>query len=207
MRSSMMRRVLGTGFWLGLVVAAICAGAPAARAQTGDYPSQMNSDLGQESASRGSADEAGPFSIRTGLGFTADPDAFLLGFEADYMVAGQFSLGGLVHVGIDDDYTIVSPVAYGRYRVELGEYEAALEPVSPYLQAGLGFTWWDVDRRSPFRDDDDAAFLVNFGFGVEYRFDPHLSLGTQMLFNFMPAEIYDENFYYSWEVLTLRYRF
>jgi hypothetical protein len=206
MRSSMAR---GYGIWFGIAVAVICAGAPSARAQNEDYPSEMTSDYGEEPSSRSDLDEAGPFSIRAGLGFMASPTAFLLGFEGDYMVADQVSLGGLVELGLDDDRIIVSPVAYGRYWFDLGQYEAELEPLVPYLQAGLGFTWWDIDRP---RDDDDTAFLINFGFGAEYRFDPHLSLGSQMLFNFIPTEIhdgepYDDNFYYSWEVLTLRYRF
>jgi opacity protein-like surface antigen len=102
----------------------------------------------------------------------------------------------------------LSPVAYGRYTANLGAFTDALDRVDTYLQGGLGFTWWDVDR--PARaggDDDDAEFLINFGFGAEYRLTEHVSAGTHMLFNVIPDEIYDERFYFSWEVVTLRYRF
>jgi hypothetical protein len=197
MEASMKRE-----YWIGLgiAVALLSAGATAARAQS-------RSDYDKEAAGRGYDDEAGPFSIRMGLGFMADPTAFLLGFEGDYRVADQVSLGGLVHLGLDDDLTMVSPVAYGRYRFELGQYDQDLEPVVPYLQAGLGFSWWDVDDP----DDDEVAFLMNFGFGVEYEFDPHLAVGSQMLFNIMPTELdvgrREETFYYTWEVVGLRYRF
>ena len=186
----------GRGIWLGIALSALCA--VAAQAQDAYGRSGGRSDTG-------------PLSVHMGLGFTAGPSAFLLGFEADYLVFEQVSLGGLVQLALDDDYTIVSPVAYGRYWVDLGQYDAELDPLVPYLQTGLGFTWWERDLRFG-RDDDDTAFLINFGFGAEYRFTPHLALGSQMLFNFIPTEIfddraYDDHFYYSWEVLGLRYRF
>jgi opacity protein-like surface antigen len=169
----------------------------------------MSTDYGGDASAPARRDDAGPFSLRTGLGFTSDPDTFLLGFEADYrIVAEGFSIGALVQLGVDDDTTIVSPVAYGRYTANLGAFTGALDRVDTYLQGGLGFTWWDVDR--PARaggDDDDAEFLINFGFGAEYRLTEHVSAGTHMLFNVIPDEIYDERFYFSWEVVTLRYRF
>jgi opacity protein-like surface antigen len=173
------------------------------------YPDRMSADYGGEESgdTRRSAD--GPFSLRTGLGFTADPDAFLMGFEADYRIIEEgFSIGAQVQLGIDDDRTLVSPVVYGRYTANLGDFERSLDRIDVYLQGGLGFTWWDVDRpRNRGGDDDDTEFLTNFGFGAEYRLTDHVSAGTHMLFNIIPGEIYDERFYFSWEVVTLRYRF
>jgi opacity protein-like surface antigen len=169
------------------------------------YPDTTTSDYGGGQDSQRGSD--GPFSLRTGLGFSIDPDTFLMGFEGDYRIITEgFSVGTQVQLGLDDDLTLVSPVFYGRYTVDLGEFNRSLDRVAPYLQGGLGFTWWEIDRRFG-GDDDDTEFLLNFGFGVEYRLTEHVSAGTHMLFNLIPDKIYGERFYYSWEVATLRYRF
>ena len=60
--------------------------------------------------------------------------------------------------------------------------------------------------------DDDTAFLLSPGFGVDFRINEHVSVGSQMLFNIIPTGIHDDTpiddqFYYSWEVIGLRYRF
>jgi outer membrane protein with beta-barrel domain len=151
-------------------------------------------------------DDSGTFSLRTGLGFTADPDTLLLGFEGEYAFNDYFSMGPMVQLGIDDDTTLVSPVLFARFKTDLGGIDPDLEPVEPYFQVGPGFTYWDIDA-PPGRDDDDLEFLLNLGIGTEYRIDEHFSLGTQFGFNIIPTEIFDERFYFSWEVLTLRYRF
>jgi opacity protein-like surface antigen len=192
--------------FLGGVVAVVSMVATAESATAQGYPDSMSSDYGQDQRRRA---DRGPFSIRTGLGFSADPDTFLLGFEADYrIIAEGFSVGGLLQLGVDDDLTMVSPVVYGRYTLNLGEFDPVLDRVDTHFQGGLGFTWWDIDLpRGVHGDDDDAEFLLNFGFGAEYRLTDHVSAGSHMLFNVIPDEIYDERFYFSWEVLTLRYRF
>lgn len=182
-----------------LICALVLGMAPAAFARDDD---RYATDVYAE------GDDAGRFSIRTGLGFTADPEDFLLGFEGDYAFTDQLSAGVLLELGLDDDRTIVSPVVYGRFRTDLGGIDEALEPVEPYLQLGLGLTHWDVDRPGPASGStDDTEFLLNPGVGVEYRFTDHVSAGTHMMFNVIPDEIFDERFYFSWEIVTLRYRF
>ena len=183
----------------------LCFLAPAAWAQYDDdrpYDDRYGTDPYAEDSG------AGRFSIRTGLGFTADPDGFLLGFEGDYAFTEHLSTGVLLQLGLDDDRTIVSPVVYGRFRSDLGGIDPALEPLEPYIHLGFGITYWHVDRRPPRSGTtDDVEFLLNPGVGIEYRFTDHVSAGTHMMFNIIPAEIFGERFYFSWEVLTLRYRF
>jgi opacity protein-like surface antigen len=193
--------------WISCVVALLVIQSAPVGAQ--GYPDRMSSEYGDDASDTTRRPDGGPLSIRTGLGFTADPDAFLMGFEIDYRIIEEgFSIGTLVQLGIDDDWTIVSPVLYGRYTANLGDFEPNLDRIDLYLQGGLGFTWWDVDRpNNRGGDDDDNEFLTNFGFGAEYRLTDHVSAGTHMLFNIVPGEIYDERFYFSWEVVTLRYRF
>jgi len=87
---------------------------------------------------------------------------------------------------------------------------ADLAPIEPYLHLGVGFTYWDANGYRGVHDDD-TQFLLSMGFGVEYRFDKHVSVGSQMLFNVIPVGILEhprinDKFYYSWQVIGLRYR-
>ena len=79
------------------------------------------------------------------------------------------------------------------------------------LHLGIGFSWWDADVYKGV-DDDDTQFLLSPGFGVDFRINETVSVGSQMLFNVIPGAIHDDKpiddtFYYSWEVIGLRFRF
>ena len=156
--------------------------------------------------------DEGTFSLKPGLGFTAGPETLLLGFEGDYRVAEPFSVGLLTEVGLDDDVTIVSPQLFARYWPDLGELiDSDVAFIEPYLHLGLGFSWWDADVYKGV-NDDDTQFLLSPGFGVDFRISKQVSVGTQMLFNVIPAGIHDntridDQFYWSWQVVGLRYRF
>ena len=156
--------------------------------------------------------DEGTFSLKPGLGFTASPTSLLLGFEGDYRIAEPFSMGLLTEVGIDDDFTIVSPQIFARWWPDLGDLiDPDVAFIEPYAHLGLGFSWWDADHYKGV-NDDDTQFLLSPGFGVDFRINKHISVGSQMLFNVIPAAIQDntridDQFYYSWEVIGLRYRF
>ena len=166
--------------------------------------------LAQSSATETQRDAGGPFAVQAGLGFTADPDAFLLNFEGDYRLDDAFSAGAMLQLGLDDDFTLVSPAAYLRYSVDLSDYNEDLRNLTPFVQGGLGFTYIEIDLPSaapPGIDDDDIGFMFNFGFGVDYLFTDHVSVGSKMLFNILPTDVFDDDFYFSWEIAALRYRF
>ncbi len=166
--------------------------------------------LAQSSAAETQPDAGGPFSVQAGLGFTADPDAFLLNFEGDYRLGDALSAGAMLHLGLDGDFTIVSPAAYVRYSFDLSEMNTGLRDLTPFVQGGLGFTYIDIDLPSfapPGIDDDDIGFMFNFGFGAEYAFTDQISVSSKMLFNILPTEVFNDNFYYSWEIAAFRYRF
>ncbi len=150
------------------------------------------------------------WSVSTGIGFTADPDAFLLGFEGDYRVWQGLSLGAELQLGLDDDFTIVSPTARARYSFDLSRLTRSefFYRFQPFLQTGLGFTYIEADVPDlPGIDDDDTGFMFNFGLGAEYSLTRSLSVSSKMLFNILPGDVFGEGFYYSWEVAGLRYRF
>lgn len=203
-----------------LAIAVLAVGVFGAPAAAQPMSERGQSEEGGEAATAGetapqrstsgqtaSRDEPGPFSVRTGLGFAIDPDSFLLAFEGDYAITHHISAGVLVELGLDDDLIFVSPVAYGRYRFDLSDFtdEESVHKLFPFLHGGVGLTHWDVDDRPG--DDDDTEFLMNFGFGVEYEVAEEVSVVSQMLFNIVPDKVFDERFYYSWEVLSVRYKF
>ena len=57
----------------------------------------------------------------------------------------------------------------------------------------------------PQQTPSDLVFGV--GFGADYPITDSVSLGSSMLFNFLPDDVVDENFYFSWQVVGVRYRF
>jgi opacity protein-like surface antigen len=150
------------------------------------------------------------WSLQSGLGFTAGPDTFLMGFEADYRMSDNFSVGASLQLGLDDVVTLVSPTGYVRYSFDLEQMGSGETwgRLTPFVQGGLGLTYIDLDIPSFLLiDDDDIGFLMNFGFGAEYSLSNSMSLGSRMLFNVIPTKVFGDTFYFSWEVATLRYRF
>jgi hypothetical protein len=177
------------------------ASAPSlARGQAGSRPPSASDRRPQK------AGEAGALSLQGGLGFTADPDAFLLEFEGDFGLGNGFSIGPALQLGVDDNLALVSPTLFGRYSVDLrGTTHEHLRRMTPYAQFGLGLT--HIDKENRRRDRDDTGFLMNLGFGVDYAVTKNVSFGSRMLFNILPEDVLNENFYYSWQVAAIRYRF
>jgi hypothetical protein len=132
-------------------------------------------------------DEEHPFSLQAGLGFTADPDSFLLEFEGAFDVGSGLAFGPALQLGIDDDLVLVSPFVFGRFGFDLsGARARELRALTPYFQAGSGLTFLERDRRGR-GDRDDVGFLMNFGLGFDYALTEQVSLGSRMLFNILPA--------------------
>ncbi len=183
-------------------VLAVALGAAAvAGAQTTGAQSQ-----GQQ-ASAQQDDEKSPWSIYSSLGFTLDPETFLLAFGGDYAMTEAFGIGPLLQLGLSDNTTIVALTANGIWSFDLREHveNETLRKLRPTVQGGLGFAHVDKDRG--FGSDDDTKFLMNFGFGVEYPLTDHFSVGNSLMFNILPWNAAGENFFFSWQFATARFRF
>ena len=149
-----------------------------------------------------------PISIEAGFGFTADPDSFLLGFALPWSVTDEISVGPLLQLGLDDDYTIIAPTLNARYAFDLSTADhIEVQRLRPHIEMGFGFAYATLDDVPSFVDDDDIDFMMNFGIGAEYRIARSWSLGSRMRFNIIPGDLFRENFIYSWEVAGLRYQF
>ena len=58
---------------------------------------------------------AKPWSLRGGIGLMDDPDAFLMNFEIERYMRDEVTVGFALQLGVDDDYTVVSPMVFARY--------------------------------------------------------------------------------------------
>jgi len=144
---------------------------------------------------------AGTWSARSGIGFTEDPTTFLLALGADYFVTEDVSVGPLLQFGLDDDPFIFAPTLHVQYTLDLAD----IDSLKPYLQAGLGFAYMQDYKRNG--DEDDLGFLINTGAGLDWYFDERMAVGTSFLLNALPDEVLNEEFFFSWQVVTLRFLF
>lgn len=145
-----------------------------------------------------------PWSFRAGMGFTNDPDTFLLNFELPYRFDQYVSAGPMMQVGLEDNRFIVAPtmnLTVTGANLLSGE----LARFQPTIFAGIGFAILNNDDRGG--DTQDAGFLVNTGFGIDYLLSDRVTIGSRMLFNFLPGGTLDERFFYAWEVASVRLNF
>ncbi len=143
--------------------------------------------------------------VRGGIGFTDGPDSFLAAFDIEGLLTQQFAVGLGLQLGVDDDFIIVSPTLFGRYRFDISQIEIRyFDRIRPFAQLGLGITHIDVDRRG--RDVDGTDFMLNFGGGFDFIVNEHVEIGTRMLIDVIPAEVLNQRIYFSWELISVRYR-
>jgi hypothetical protein len=142
-------------------------------------------------------------SVGASLGFFADdPGGLNLGFEIPIEVNRNLSVGPWLTLGLADDFLLLSATANVRYHFDVFE-GAKLRELRPFLQGGMGISHYDDDDR----DDDETGFLINMGLGVEYALSEHVGLGSNIMFNAAPTFRPSQAFYWSWQFLSLRYRF
>jgi hypothetical protein len=144
--------------------------------------------------------------IRGGIGFTADPEAFLMGLEAEYSLTRDLRIGPLLQIATEDETTIVAPTANLKFLVPMPENAKGLARLHPFFQGGLGFAYVEKERDGR-HDEDDVGFLVNAGFGCDYMLTDRFGVGSNLLFNVLPAETAGERFFFSWQVVTFTVRF
>jgi len=175
-----------------------------------DWGSESEDDWSQPanstSAQGGSGGRDLPlgWSARVGIGFIDDPSAFLLNFEAPYAFDQWVSAGPMFQIGLDDNNTIVAPTLNVTVTIPHLPGEK-LDRIHPFGFVGMGFAYIEDDNRR--NDDSSAGFLVNFGFGVEFQVSDNVLIGSQMMFNFLPEEVLEEHFFYSWQIGGVRIAF
>ncbi len=203
--------------WALLVAGLLFGGAPAMAQDWGDDTNDDWAASQPEPAAPAPAPRVRPFrrpgddlgwSVRSGLGFTADPTTFLLNFEVPYAFESWFALGPMMQIGIEDEDTLVMPTINMTLKVpDLPGRN--FDRVHPYGFAGIGLAYIEreVRRNGQTDDRDGAGFLVTAGFGVEYQMSERVYFGSQMMLNFLPRQTEGENFIYSWQMGGIRFVF
>ena len=144
------------------------------------------------------------WSFRTGIGFTADPDTFLLNLEVPYALERWISIGPMVQLGLEEDDKLVMPTVNVTLKVP-DLPGRTFDRVHPYGFAGIGMAY--IEREVAGNDRDGAGFLVTTGIGVEYQVSQRVYFGSQMMFNFLPEETEDETFIFAWQLGGIRFAF
>jgi len=191
----------------GLCAAMLSSTLPGA-SQAQDWGGEL--DHGPSYSTNAQAGQGGSgsppgWSLRGGIGFTADPTSFLLNFEAPYAFDRWVSAGPMLQLGLDDDHTIVAPTL--NVSVTIPDLPGEdFDRLHPYGMIGIGFAYIENDNRGR-SGKDDTGFLINFGFGLEFEVSENLFIGSQMMFNFLPVKTVGEHFFYSWQVGGVRIAF
>jgi len=143
-------------------------------------------------------------SLRGGLGFTADPETFLMGLELPFALSDMFSIGPQLRLGVSDDEVYFAPTVQGYVTPRLG---GDLDALRPYGSFGMGIAVLEKDDRVPGRDEEDVDFLLTPGLGVEYMFTEGMFVGSGIQLDIIPGGVAGERFVFSWQVLTFRVAF
>lgn len=144
----------------------------------------------------------GTMSAGGAVGFTVDPETFLMTGAGDYFLSDNLAVGPLLQLGLADDRLMFAPTANVKAVFDLPG--PGFERLKPFAQGGLGLAYIQKDRRG---DDDDVGFLLNFGFGADYFLTERFSLGNSVLFNITPDKVRGENFFFSWQFVSASFRF
>lgn len=163
--------------------------------------------LSSEAAAQDFSYREGRFQLGGGLGFAASvfgDTGFHFGADMRYYITDNISIAPRMsfsfHNRFGFDWTVFSFMADALYHFDIKAASPALRKLVPFVGFGMG-----VD--AIFGDgDDEAAFALEIPVGAEYYILPKLSLGTQMNFNF-PVHRFGDNFFFQWQVATVRYIF
>jgi hypothetical protein len=143
--------------------------------------------------------------VPVGIGFTSDPSMFLLGGAIDFPLEENWTFGPGLQIGVDDDQTRFAPMIQFKRFFPLESNRGGRNELLPFVQGGAGFAYLEEDNRPG--DDEEIGLLLAVGGGLRFRIGDRLTLGSQMLLNFLPGDVLDEGFYFSWEVVQVVFDF
>lgn len=133
------------------------------------------------------AGRAGHFAFGAGFGpMLSTESGSILGLEfmADYFLTHELSVGPLLQVGFDDNFSQVGLTAQLKYTFDV----AANPRIHPNVQGGFGFI-----HASNGRSETD--FLLPLGGGVDVEVAKHLFLNSTLLLNVTGLR---DDLYVSW---------
>lgn len=126
--------------------------------------------------------ESGQWGFGSGLGFTTgtvNNTVFTLGFNADYYLDRNFSIGPLMQVSPTGDLFQIAFAAVGRYHFRLNN------GINVVPFTGFGLIHADLDKGSgPGRiDRNDTSWFVPIGLSLEYQVVHNVALTSTLQVN------------------------
>ena len=120
--------------------------------------------------------------FRSGLGFTSgtvDGTVFTLGFNLDYYLDRNFSIGPMMLISPTGDLFQISMAGVARYHLRFNNGVN----VVPFV--GFGLTHADLDRGTgPGRiDRNDTSWYVPIGLSLEYQVVHNIALTSTLIVN------------------------
>jgi len=146
----------------------------------------------------------GTRALRAGFGTTLDPGSALLALGLQYAPTDHFALAPEVHLGVEDDLFLVAPTLSLK-----NTFHPPLEVLRGWLahvEGGAGFAYLDRDGAGG-GDDDDTAFLLTAGAGLEWPLEEDVTLVSNFRGWWAPGGILGEHTWFTWEVLGLKFYF
>ena len=170
------------GIAIAVAVAALLVPATASAQQDDSYPTVgIGGNMGFQTIGSGS-----------GL--------FQIGMEVPIYLSEDLSIGPWLQVGFASETVNLLFTANTRYTFDLLE-RTALRDVKPYLQGGFGLAHTDVSGAG------STDFVMNMGLGIEVPISERTVIASDLMFSPILTRSAGSNFTFSWQFLTLRYRF
>lgn len=161
------------------------------------------------------------WSVGTGLGFASSIGAGRLsqsGFnwqlDGQYRITDSFSAGMMMQVIPVTGATVFSMTWDGRYHLGMltDNSNDIVSKIVPFAGAGIGFTHVGFTSAPGVPSVGANAFLFSMILGTDYNFTEHIAATSEMRFNITGgfptvAGVAQEHFYFSWQIVGIRYRF
>jgi hypothetical protein len=153
-------------------------------------------------AEPGPSDVTG-WSVGGGIGFIASPGQFLLQLDAPYRLSKLISVGPTFQLGASGSRTTVNASLDGKIHLPVFERSsnAFFGKLTPYFGVGVGFSHYNRSNRS-----DESNLLIPVLTGAEFELTDQIALTSDMRFNIAATSDID-TFFFSWQMIGVRYRF
>lgn len=123
-----------------------------------------------------------------------------LGFDMPIHFTEHLAIGPWVQVGFSQKAVNLIATANVRWKFDFLE-RTRFNTVEPFVQGGLGVVYTKLNGSGA------TDFVMNMGFGAEVPVTEHVYLGSDVMFHPILTRPTGSNWAFSWQFLTLRYRF
>ncbi len=122
------------------------------------------------------------------------------GFDLPIHLTEHFAIGPWMQVGFGQEAVNLIFTANIRYSFDFLR-RTRFNRVEPFVQGGAGLVYTKINGAKA------TDFTMNMGFGAEVPVSDHVYIGSDVMFNPILTRNAGNNWAFSWQFVTLRYRF